>query len=160
MISVIFSEIRLDFILFNSSDTGDRIVRLWGSIPCLLMPWLLKSLEHHQAWYWLCRTDNIYCCSRVNSQLPGSNEIQDAIQNVNISFVSFKQFSMLRVNYFCRSKIPFQLWHHASVVHKCPRHGNVCEVSYRDIMMKVAICRLCCLDMSKISLCLHQSAFI
>ena len=27
----------------NSSDAGDRIFRLWGSIPCLLMPWLLKS---------------------------------------------------------------------------------------------------------------------
>ena len=36
------------------------------SIPCLLVHWLLKSPMHQQAWYWLCRTDNIYCCSRVN----------------------------------------------------------------------------------------------
>ena len=38
----------------------------WGSIPCLLMPWLLKSPGHQQAVYWLCRTDDMYCCSRVN----------------------------------------------------------------------------------------------
>ena len=35
-----------------------------GSIPCLLMLWLLKSTEHQQAWYRLCRTDNMYGCSR------------------------------------------------------------------------------------------------
>ena len=54
-----------------------------GSIPCL--PWLLKSPEHQQAWYWLCRTDNLYCCSRVNYfYLIWSSQIQDMIQNVNI----------------------------------------------------------------------------
>ena len=37
-----------------------------GSIPCLLMPWLLKWPEHQQARYWLCRTNKMYCCSRVN----------------------------------------------------------------------------------------------
>ena len=26
----------------------------------------LKSPEHQQVWYWLCRTDNIYYCFRVN----------------------------------------------------------------------------------------------
>ena len=46
-------------IHLNSSGTGDKIFWLWGSIPCLLMHWLLKSLEHQQAWYWLCRTDNM-----------------------------------------------------------------------------------------------------
>ena len=25
-----------------------------------------KSPEHQQAWYWLCRTDNMYCCFKVN----------------------------------------------------------------------------------------------
>ena len=50
----------------NLSDAGDGILRLWGSIPCLLLLWLLKSPEHQQAWYWLCRTDNIYSCCRVN----------------------------------------------------------------------------------------------
>ena len=34
--------------------------------PCLLMPWLLKSPGHQQACNWLCRTANMYCCSRVN----------------------------------------------------------------------------------------------
>ena len=51
---------------FNSSDAGEGIFRLWGSIPWLLMPWLLKSPEHQQSWYWLCWTDNMYCCFRVN----------------------------------------------------------------------------------------------
>ena len=53
-------------VYLNSFDAGDRLFQLWGSIPCLLMHWLLKSPEHQQAWYWLCRTDNMYCCSRVN----------------------------------------------------------------------------------------------
>ena len=50
----------------NSSDTGDGIFWLWGSIPCLQMPWLLKSPEHQQAWYWLHRSDNMYYGSRVS----------------------------------------------------------------------------------------------
>ena len=29
--------------LINSCDAGDGIYRVWMSIPCLLMPWLLKS---------------------------------------------------------------------------------------------------------------------
>ena len=44
----------------------ELIFGLWGSIPCMLMPWLLKLPEHQQVWYWLCSTDNIYCCPRVN----------------------------------------------------------------------------------------------
>ena len=36
-------------LIFNSSDAGDGMFWLWGSIPCLLMPWLLKSPEHQQA---------------------------------------------------------------------------------------------------------------
>ena len=33
----------------------------------MLMHCLLMSPEHQQAWYyWLCKTDNLYCCSRVN----------------------------------------------------------------------------------------------
>ena len=51
----------------NSSDAGDGILWLWWSIPCLVMLWFLKLPEHQQTWYWLCSTDNTYCCSRVNS---------------------------------------------------------------------------------------------
>ena len=43
-----------------------RNVPSLGSIPCLLMQWHLKSPVHQQARYWMCRTDNMYCCSRVN----------------------------------------------------------------------------------------------
>ena len=30
----------------NSSAAGDRMLRLWGLIPCLLIQWLLKSPGH------------------------------------------------------------------------------------------------------------------
>ena len=53
-------------LILNSSDAADGIFQLWGSIPCLLMRWLLKSPGHQQTWYWLCKTDNMCCCSRVN----------------------------------------------------------------------------------------------
>ena len=36
----------------NSYDGGDGIFRLWGSTPCLLMHWLLKSSGRQQTWYW------------------------------------------------------------------------------------------------------------
>ena len=38
----------------NSSNAGDGIIRLWRSIPCLLMHWLLKLPVHQLAWHWLC----------------------------------------------------------------------------------------------------------
>ena len=47
--------IRGNVLCINSYDAGDRI--FWLSY--LLTPWLIKSWEHQQAWYWLCRTDNI-----------------------------------------------------------------------------------------------------
>ena len=50
---------------YSHKDAGERIFRLWGSMPCLLMLWLLKSPDYQQEWYWLCRSDNMYCCFRV-----------------------------------------------------------------------------------------------
>ena len=41
----------------NSSEARDGIFQLIWWIPCLLMPWPLKSPEHQQTWYWLCGTD-------------------------------------------------------------------------------------------------------
>ena len=51
----------------NSSDAGNRIFRLWRLIPCLLMPWFLKSAGHQEAWHWLCRTVNMYFLSELIS---------------------------------------------------------------------------------------------
>ena len=51
----------------KSFDAGNGIFRFGGSIPCLLMHWLLKSPVHQQASYCLCGTDNIYFCSRLIS---------------------------------------------------------------------------------------------
>ena len=59
-------KIRCPVLCLNSSDNWGAIFQLWGTIPCLLMLWLLKSPEHQQTWYWLCRTDSMYCCSMVN----------------------------------------------------------------------------------------------
>ena len=50
----------------NSSGAGDGIFRLWWSIPCLLVPWWLKSPGHQQAWYWQFRIGNMQGCSVVN----------------------------------------------------------------------------------------------
>ena len=54
----------------NSSDAKEGILWLNWWISCLLMPWLLKAPVHLQVQYWLCRTDNMYWCSRVNSLGP------------------------------------------------------------------------------------------
>ena len=62
------------------------------------MPWLLKSLGHQQAWYWLCRTDSMYCCSRVN--FICLSKIQDTIQNVNTSYITFKTIQHINL---CRT---------------------------------------------------------
>ena len=35
-----------------------------GSIPCLLMPWLLKSTMNQEACGWLCRIDSMCHCFR------------------------------------------------------------------------------------------------
>ena len=47
-------------LFLNSSDAGDGILQLWGSrsIPFLLMPLLLKSSGHQQAWYSQYRIGN------------------------------------------------------------------------------------------------------
>ena len=59
-ISMISNTVLLILQHINSSDAEDGIFQHWGSIPCLLMHWLLKSSVYQQAWYWLCRTDNMY----------------------------------------------------------------------------------------------------
>ena len=50
----------------SSDKCWSFCLSLLGSIPCLLLRWLLKSAVHQQAWCWLRRTVNIYCCSRIN----------------------------------------------------------------------------------------------
>ena len=80
-----------------SSDAGDEIFWLWESIPCLLMPWLLKSPEHQHAWHWLCRTDNMYFCYRVNFIYLGHAKSKTWFKIWIYLLQSLKQFSMLRV---------------------------------------------------------------
>ena len=63
----------------NSSDAGDGILRPWGSLPCLLMLWLLKSPEHQQVWYWLCQTTCIVVPELIPSDLVGSSQIKGTI---------------------------------------------------------------------------------
>ena len=82
--------------LLTLSDAGDGVFCLWGSTPCLLMLWLLKSPQHQQAWYWLCRTYKIYSLFQSQFHLHGSSQIQDMIQNVDISFVIFKTIQRVK----------------------------------------------------------------
>ena len=74
---------------------GDGISRLWGSIPCLLKHGRLESPMHQQAWYWLCKTNNMYCCSRVN--FICLRQDKSKIRFKMPVFLSWKQDSMLRV---------------------------------------------------------------
>ena len=82
---------------FISSDTGDGIFRLWGSITYLLMHWLLKSSAHQRPWYRQWSIDNMYGCSRVNIILLGQSK-----SNINfkmwINILYLKAFIMLMVD--------------------------------------------------------------
>ena len=116
----------MQFSTINSSDAEDRIFRIWLSIPCLLMPWLLKlpvhqhrifrlwlsipcplmpwllkSPVHQQAWYWLYKMD--MSCSRVNSICLGQTKSEIWLKMWIFLVQSLKQFSMLRVNTTCIS---------------------------------------------------------
>ena len=51
-------------IIFKLFRCWRRDIPAVGSIPCLLMLWLLKSPEHKRAWYSLCMAENMHCCSR------------------------------------------------------------------------------------------------
>ena len=72
-------------------------MRLWGSIPCLLMPWLLKSPERQQAWYWLCKTDHIYNCSRANFTYLSETKSKKWFKTWIHLLQTLKQFSMIRL---------------------------------------------------------------
>ena len=83
----------------NSSDAGDGIFRLWGSIPCLVMP--LNSPMHQQAWYWLIRTDNMSWCYRINFIYLGQAKSTRRLKMwtyLTYLLSSLKHFNMLRVN--------------------------------------------------------------
>ena len=93
--------ILLNFFLRNknisikSSDAGDRIFWILGSIPCLLMPWFVKSPEHQQAWNWLCRTD-MYCCSRVDLIYLGQAKSKIWFKTLIYYLWPLKQLCMLK----------------------------------------------------------------
>ena len=55
-----FQTLRFNF------NAEERIFRLIWSIPCLLMPWLLKSAGHQQEWYCQNRVGDMWCCYIVN----------------------------------------------------------------------------------------------
>ena len=82
----------------NSSDAGDGIFRLCGSIPCLLMHWLLKSPVHNQAWYWLCKTENMYFCYRINFIYLGQAKSRIRFKIRTDLLWCLKRFRVLKVN--------------------------------------------------------------
>ena len=79
----------------NSSDAGDGIFQLCESISCLLMHWLLKSPVHQQTWYWLCRTDNMYYCWRMNFIYHKTSNLRQTFGN-NIFGTYHQTFNISR----------------------------------------------------------------
>ena len=76
---------------------GDRILRQFGLMLCLLMHRLLKSPVHQQAWYLLSRRHNRYCCSRIYMIYSGSSEIQHKKVKMGKHIFKFENsFSMLK----------------------------------------------------------------
>ena len=70
--------LELHLFCINSFDTGDVIYQLWGSI---------KSPVHQQAWHWLWWHVLLF---QSSFHVFGSSQIQDTIQNGNMSFVISK----------------------------------------------------------------------
>ena len=86
---------KLAWAAFNSSDAGDGILQFSVSILCLLIHWLLKSPVYWQAWYWLCKMDNMYCYSRVNFIYLDQAKLEIRFKMWIYFLWSLKQFSML-----------------------------------------------------------------
>ena len=53
-------------VIYQSLYARHGIFWLIWLIPCLSMPWLLRSLGHQQAWYWQYRIGNMWHCSIVS----------------------------------------------------------------------------------------------
>ena len=82
----------------NSSDAGDGIFLFFCTISWLLTLWLPKTPEHQQAWYWLCRTDNMYCCFRVNFIYMAQAKSKIRFKIWIYLLQTLKRLSMLKVN--------------------------------------------------------------
>ena len=86
---------------FSSSGAGGGIFWLWGPIPCLLTPWLLKSTEHQILSVW----DRQYVLLLQSSiHLFGSSQIQDTIHNVIIYSIIFKTIQHIK----CSNDVPLK----------------------------------------------------
>ena len=85
---------------YDFSDAGDGIIRPGsrGSIPCLLMHCLFMSPVQQQACYWLWKTDNMYCCFRVNIMYLGTAKFEIGFTMRIYFTIIEKKFSMLRVS--------------------------------------------------------------
>ena len=106
-------------------NVGDKIFWFWRLIPCLLMHWLLKSPEHQQAWYWLCRTDNIYCCSRVNFIYWGQTNSKIQIK-MWISFIIYKTIQHVKLEFV----VVLFYWQDKCVFHSLFVFSNFVTVAY------------------------------
>ena len=86
------------FTTFNPSHTGNGYFIQTGSIPCLLMTWLMMSPGHQQTWYWLHNISSILSYTRVNfTNIDYFNDENWYKMQFDICIPS-KQFSMKRVN--------------------------------------------------------------
>ena len=108
----------------KSSDAEDGTFWLWGSIPCLLKLWLLKSTKHQQACYCLCMTDKIYCCSRVNFIYLGQAKCKIWFKMWIHLLWSLKQCRTFRVN-IVNSCSPKAQWRWSPCIKPAPPKRTV-----------------------------------
>ena len=60
------------------------------SVPCLLMPWRLKSPGHQQAWYWPNKPEynNVYYFLKVQFQYASTEQFSiSSIRRVNLGYL-------------------------------------------------------------------------
>ena len=82
----------------NSSDAGEGKFWFWDVNTMLADALAPKVARLQQPWYWLWRTDNTYCCFRVNFIYLGEAKSKIRFKMwIHISY-SLKRFSMVRVN--------------------------------------------------------------
>ena len=95
----------------NTSYAGNRIFRIWGSISCLLIPWLLKSkcgdifvifkmIQHVESWVSIrCSTKGVTSVQNKNKLRYPSNQNRDLRYHDNYWYPGAYFITWNRVNW-------------------------------------------------------------
>ena len=80
---------------------GLSYLSLTRRISCLLMPWLLALPGHQQPWYWLCKISKSWSYTGKDFNYLWHVSVEEWHKMWIHVYVSFQQFSMLRVKWWC-----------------------------------------------------------